>query len=62
MHYPNSNLMHEGKVRYKLYKNASYCSEQILETTALRLLNSDLTNHPKKTKIQGTGGQLEKRS
>ena len=48
-----SNETFREKAKSKLYKNAAYCLEQILEaalhkTTAIRPLTFHLTNHPSK--------------
>ena len=52
--YGCANEMHGEKARWKLYKNVSYCFEQIMEATlhktaAVRPLTSYLTTHSSKT-------------
>ena len=55
MHHLETNKKHREKAKWKLFKNAVCCFDQILETTfcktaAVQLLTFHLKSHPSKTK------------
>ena len=61
MSWINSQRRMETQIRWELHKNATWCFDQILETTlhkaaVVRPLTSHLTNHP--NKINRTHGTL----